>query len=217
MTEFMFGALLVTLFRIATVLIGFGFAYLGYRLFRSGVYEHATDLKAAWGDKNLMLKQAAPGTLFALFGVVVVATGMYRQISFESTAKSNTNPPTESAPQPITNPRTETTSQPSEQKLSIQGLYLDTEEGKRVLKAYEPLIDRLAAPSMPEKEAIESLYLTTLGRLPKKDELDLMTKYLATAADRKVAYRDLLRTVLSTSEYAFARQYATSKLENYPK
>jgi hypothetical protein len=55
-----------------------GFAYLGYKLFVQGVYERAGELKAAWGDKNLVLKQAAPGTFFALFGVAVIAISIFR-------------------------------------------------------------------------------------------------------------------------------------------
>ena len=67
MSEFVVVNLMVILFRTIMIGLGFGFAYLGYKLFVKGVYERAGELKAAWGDKNLVLKQAAPGTFFALF------------------------------------------------------------------------------------------------------------------------------------------------------
>jgi hypothetical protein len=78
MTDFVQVTLVVTLFRTAMIFVGLGFAYLGYKLFRAGVYEHAGDLRAAWGERNLVLKQAAPGTFFALFGVVVIGISIFR-------------------------------------------------------------------------------------------------------------------------------------------
>lgn len=73
--------IIVTLFRTALIFVGLSFAYLGYKLFCAGVYEHAGDLRAAWGESNLILKQAAPGTLFALFGVAVIGISMFRGTS----------------------------------------------------------------------------------------------------------------------------------------
>jgi hypothetical protein len=59
-----------------TTVIGFGFAFLGYRLFDKGVLG-ASDLEAVWNDRKLLLKRAAPGTLFAFFGVVMIATTLW--------------------------------------------------------------------------------------------------------------------------------------------
>jgi hypothetical protein len=65
-------------YRILVVLTGLAFSILGYKLFCRGVYEKAGELKAAWGDRHLILKQAAPGTFFALFGVVIIAGSLWR-------------------------------------------------------------------------------------------------------------------------------------------
>ena len=70
-------------YRIVALLVGFGFAVLGYRLFLRGVFERAGDLKAAWGDKNLILKQASPGTFFALFGAFIIAVTILSKFEIE--------------------------------------------------------------------------------------------------------------------------------------
>src|SRR5206468_4813612 len=51
-------------------------AYMSYRLFRSGFFEAAGELKAAWGDRNLPAKQAGPGVLFAVLAAVMIAWSM---------------------------------------------------------------------------------------------------------------------------------------------
>lgn len=60
-----------------TVIVGFGFAFLGYRLFQKGVLGDS-DLEAVWSDKKFLLKRAAPGTLFALFGLVMIGTTLWK-------------------------------------------------------------------------------------------------------------------------------------------
>ena len=89
MSEFVVVNLMVILFRTIMIGLGFGFAYLGYKLFVKGVYERAGELKAAWGDKNLVLKQAAPGTFFALFGVAVIAISILQGTGLEISENSN--------------------------------------------------------------------------------------------------------------------------------
>ncbi|MCH7519942.1 MAG: hypothetical protein IH964_13080 [Candidatus Dadabacteria bacterium] len=71
------------LYRIITIAIGFLIVYLGYRLFRLGVYEKAGDLKAVWGENQLILKQAAPGTFFVLFGAIVISFSIWKGINID--------------------------------------------------------------------------------------------------------------------------------------
>lgn len=86
MTETVLTTLIVTLLHVSMVAVGFGFAWLGYRLFCMGVYEKAAELQKAWGDKRILLKQAGPGVFFALFGVVVVVISLMRGTGFESSS-----------------------------------------------------------------------------------------------------------------------------------
>lgn len=60
-----------------TVAIGFGFAALGYRLFSKGVLGDS-DLEAEWKDRKILLRRAAPGTLFALFGLTMIGVALWQ-------------------------------------------------------------------------------------------------------------------------------------------
>lgn len=64
--------LILGVYRILIVVAGIASAYMGYRLFVRGLFANAGELKAAWGERKLVLKQAAPGTFFALFGAAIV-------------------------------------------------------------------------------------------------------------------------------------------------
>ncbi len=72
----------ITIYKTLSLIVGFGFGYLGYRLFISGVYEKAGELKAAWGDNRLILKQAAPGTFFSLFGAIIILITLLKGIDY---------------------------------------------------------------------------------------------------------------------------------------
>ena len=76
MTPFRLDFLIVVAYRLALVAIGLALAYMSYRLFRSGFFEAAGELKAAWGDQNLPAKQAGPGVLFAVLAAVMIAWSM---------------------------------------------------------------------------------------------------------------------------------------------
>ncbi|MCH8266432.1 MAG: hypothetical protein IH846_02825 [Acidobacteria bacterium] len=69
-------SLIIYLFTLS-VGVGFGFAALGYRLFVLGVLQTG-DLEAVWNDRKLLLERAAPGTLFALFGSVMIGLSLLR-------------------------------------------------------------------------------------------------------------------------------------------
>jgi len=83
MSEFNALLLSLTLYKILTLLVGLASLFFGYRLFSSGTYKKAGDLSSKWGDKNLVLKQAAPGTFFALFGAIIISIGLLKGLSIE--------------------------------------------------------------------------------------------------------------------------------------
>jgi hypothetical protein len=78
MTDFGAIASATIAYRFSVVAIGLVFAFLGYRLFRLGVYEKAGDLKATWKGASLLLRQAAPGTFFALFGTSIICVALFK-------------------------------------------------------------------------------------------------------------------------------------------
>lgn len=67
----------VTLFRLSIIGVGAVSIWLGYRLFVKGIYAAGggggAELGAKVGETELTLKNAAPGTFFALFGVIVIS------------------------------------------------------------------------------------------------------------------------------------------------
>lgn len=74
----------LTLYKVASLLVGAGFAYMGYRLFTAGIWGNAGSFEAQHQDTALVLKNAAPGTFFALFGALVICVTLYKGLGFET-------------------------------------------------------------------------------------------------------------------------------------
>ena len=72
----------LTIYKVVTVLTGLGFAFLGYRLFIHGIFTEAGELRTNWDNRGLVLRKAAPGTFFALFGVIIVCVSLWRGLTF---------------------------------------------------------------------------------------------------------------------------------------
>ena len=72
-----------------SLLVGSIFAYMGYLLFKAGIWGHAGELEAEFGDNKLVLKKAAPGTFFALFGAIIIAITLYKGLEFKDHANDS--------------------------------------------------------------------------------------------------------------------------------
>ena len=89
----------VTLFRLAIISSGVISIVLGYRLFCRGVWPagntfQGTDVEANVGVYRFRLKNAAPGTCFALFGVVVICIMFAKgspELTLETLNKADSN------------------------------------------------------------------------------------------------------------------------------
>ncbi|MHC4401050.1 MAG: hypothetical protein ACYTG0_15345 [Planctomycetota bacterium] len=79
-------------YRIVLTIVGFGFALLGYRLFSMGVFGPATDVSGGSDIWRLTIKNAAPGTVFALFGAAIIVISMVRPLSSEIEAGDGADP-----------------------------------------------------------------------------------------------------------------------------
>jgi hypothetical protein len=84
MSEFTWSLIIVGVYRLVALCSGILSIYLGYKLFRVGIYEKAGELKASFGGNHLLLRQAAPGTFFALFGAIVISIGLWKGIRIQS-------------------------------------------------------------------------------------------------------------------------------------
>lgn len=83
---------IIVLYRTVSMVIGFLFALLGYRLFIIGITADAGEFKAAWGANKLALKRTGPGTFFALFGMIIISVNLVKGPSVTS-KKSYSNVP----------------------------------------------------------------------------------------------------------------------------
>jgi hypothetical protein len=94
-------ASIVAVYKIASLLVGLCFGYMGYRLFLAGIQHSAGSLEASAGPKTLKLSRGAPGTFFALFGAAVIAATIVQGFDVElPRATRNVQLPKE--PPPVT-------------------------------------------------------------------------------------------------------------------
>lgn len=73
-----------TVYKLCSLMVGVFLAYMGYKLFMSGIWGNAGDLDSKFGNFKIVLKHAAPGTFFALFGTVIIGLTIFQGLKFES-------------------------------------------------------------------------------------------------------------------------------------
>lgn len=81
------------IYKLTTLLIGFGLVYLGFKLFLVGVFEGGGDLGVTFSDNKLILKKASPGIFFALFGTVVIIVSLWKGQELQQNAIIPSNVP----------------------------------------------------------------------------------------------------------------------------
>lgn len=79
----------LTIYKIVTIFAGLAFAFMGYKLFVHGIFAEAGELRTNWENKSLILKKAAPGTFFALFGTVILCVSLWRGLTLEPAPEQN--------------------------------------------------------------------------------------------------------------------------------
>lgn len=70
-------------YKVCSLLVGTAFAYMGYRLFMAGVWGGAGDLDAQLKNLRLILKRAAPGTFFVVFGAAIVGFTVFKGLDMK--------------------------------------------------------------------------------------------------------------------------------------
>jgi hypothetical protein len=83
MSEAIILILSLTIYKVVTILAGLAFAFMGYKLFIHGIFMGAGELHTNWENRSLVLRKAAPGTFFALFGTLVLCVSLWRGLNFE--------------------------------------------------------------------------------------------------------------------------------------
>lgn len=92
--------LYLILFRLAIVTVGIVSIVLGYKLFVKGVFSGGsggTGVEVGFGTMKLTMTNAAPGSVFALFGVIVIGVMLIKNppdLSVENTRRLDGGPKT---------------------------------------------------------------------------------------------------------------------------
>lgn len=73
---------LTFLYKIICLLVGLTCITLGYRLFVKGIFNESGDLESSWKSMKLIVRKAAPGTYFVLFGSLIIAFTIYKGLEF---------------------------------------------------------------------------------------------------------------------------------------
>lgn len=73
----------LTAYKIASLLAGCFFSYMGYKLFTAGIHGHAGELESQFGNNKLILKKAAPGTFFTIFGAIIISITLMQKLDYQ--------------------------------------------------------------------------------------------------------------------------------------
>jgi|CXWL01.1.fsa_nt_gi hypothetical protein len=76
----------LVMYKVITLLVGFGFSYMGYRLFLADKTLPSGDLETRYGEYALNLRGGAPGIFFSLFGTILICASIFKGIEYQ---KSN--------------------------------------------------------------------------------------------------------------------------------
>jgi len=82
-------------------------------------------------------------------------------------------------------------------------LLANSDEVENKIAAGDGRVARLVTEKKSPKEALDELYLSTLGRFPKAEESTAALPYVEQATDKATALQDLLWTLLNTREFMF--------------
>jgi hypothetical protein len=172
--------LILVSYHIFITFAGCVISYLGYKLFRVGIFEKAGDLKAAFGGKYLTLRGGAPGTFFAILGAGVIIASTWRGVALTTGAATLTK---DSALKP---------SKDGETRIAgLGGTSQETEPLSLILRHAlmdEALCINLAADSQAESKCVAQLK-TKLTNIPLEEDLTTIEQLEREPQDDKTAYR----------------------------
>jgi hypothetical protein len=112
------GAVALTLYKLGSLAVGLASLVMGYRLFVKGVWGDAGDVEGVFNDNRIVVKRAAPGTFFALFGTVVLCFTIFK--GFDITQPTRTLTVTENSPSAMTSTSNSTDPSQFPEKLKLR-------------------------------------------------------------------------------------------------
>jgi hypothetical protein len=90
--------LVFALLRVVVLVVGLAFAYMGFRLFMSGLQNPSGDIEIEGGRFKVKVIRAAPGIFFALIGGAIVVYQVTRVLQYSSLG-TQAQPVDQSAPE----------------------------------------------------------------------------------------------------------------------
>jgi len=97
-----------TVYKLACLAVGSLSCLLGYRLFKAGIWGSSGDVTAKFLKTSLVVKNAAPGTFFAIVGALIICFTVYKGLGFTlegTTGSSHTR--RDAPPPPVPEPKGE--------------------------------------------------------------------------------------------------------------
>jgi hypothetical protein len=68
-------------FKLSCIIAGLIIVFLGYRLFCKGIFNESGNLEGNWKSAKIIVRKAAPGTYFVLFGSLVICSAIFKGFS----------------------------------------------------------------------------------------------------------------------------------------
>jgi len=90
-------------YKITCLVIGLIIIFLGFRLFMRGIFNESGDVEGGWKDLKIIVRKAAPGTYFVIFGSLLIGLTVYKGLSTEETTAPLNSPGFTNAPAPALN------------------------------------------------------------------------------------------------------------------
>jgi hypothetical protein len=85
-------------YKVICIAAGVIIISLGYRLFVKGIFSASGDVEGRWKDLKLIVRKAAPGTYFVLFGSAIIGFTVHQGFSMEEKEAAKSSPPAITAP-----------------------------------------------------------------------------------------------------------------------
>jgi hypothetical protein len=80
------------LYKVACLIVGLGFAFMGYRLFLEGKLADAGDLNAESSYFKLVIHKGAPGTFFCVFGAILILFSIFKGVEYSTVPVQKSEP-----------------------------------------------------------------------------------------------------------------------------
>ena len=90
-------------YKVICIAAGVLIISLGYRLFVKGIFSPSGDVEGRWKDLKIIIRKAAPGTYFVLFGSAIIGFTVYQGFSITEKEAAKSDPPR------ITTPKADST------------------------------------------------------------------------------------------------------------